>query len=350
MIEEAVVHRVLGDGPAHRRRLRRGVRRGQALVVGRARRRQGRGAHVGPRPRRRHPGRGRATPPASPTPPTCPRPGCWPRPRRPPRRPAAAAAARTRGRSPAVGAPRPPVAHPARTTVRQGDARSSCCSRADEAARAAGGVDHARCRASYGDSRRRILVANSDGLLAERRPGAHAASRCRAWPPATPACRPGASRSATPSASSCSTATTSRSWPREAAAPGPHQARGPARAERRDAGRHRLGRRRRAVPRGVRPRPRGRPASARARRCSRAASASRWPARWSPSSTTARWASEWGALRHRRRGPPGPAQRADRGRRPHRLHVGLPAGPQGGPRPRRATAGARATSTCRWCA
>ena len=56
-----------------------------------------------------------------------------------------------------------------------------------------------------------------------------------------------------------------------------------------------------------------------------------------------------GRLRHRRRGQPGPAQRADRGRRAHRLHVGLPALPQGGPARARATAAARATSTCRWC-
>ena len=49
-------------------------------------------------------------------------------------------------------------------------------------------------------------------------------------------------------------------------------------------------------------------------------------------------------------GHPGAAQRADRGRRAHRLHVGLPPGPQGGPRPVAATAAARATSTCRWCA
>ena len=59
VIEEAVISRVLGTAPAHRRRLRRGLRRGQALVVGRARRRQGRGAHLRPRPRRRHPGRRR---------------------------------------------------------------------------------------------------------------------------------------------------------------------------------------------------------------------------------------------------------------------------------------------------
>ena len=48
--------------------------------------------------------------------------------------------------------------------------------RADEAARAEGGSIR-QVRARYGDSRRRILVANSDGLLAERRPGPHPVRR-----------------------------------------------------------------------------------------------------------------------------------------------------------------------------
>ena len=42
-------------------------------------------------------------------------------------------------------------------------------------------------------------------------------------------------------------------------------------------------------------------------------------------------AGEWGTLAIRRRGPPDAAQRAHRGRRAHRLHVGLPARAQGGP-------------------
>ena len=46
-------------------------------------------------------------------------------------------------------------------------------------------------------------------------------------------------------------------------------------------------------------------------------------------------AGEWGTLGDRRRGPPHPAQRAHRGRRAHRLHVGLPPRPQGGPRAER---------------
>ena len=56
-----------------------------------------------------------------------------------------------------------------------------------------------------------------------------------------------------------------------------------------------------------------------------------------------------GDLRRRRRGEPAAAQRPHRQGRAHRLHVGLPTRParQGGPR--RATAAARATSTCPWC-
>ena len=82
--------------------------------------------------------------------------------------------------------------------------------RADEAARGEGGAIE-QVTAGYGDSRRRILVANSDGLLAERRPGARRCSPCSAWPSATPACRPVTSRSAAPSVGSCSTRSTSRS-------------------------------------------------------------------------------------------------------------------------------------------
>ena len=83
-----------------------------------------------------------------------------------------------------------------------------------------------------------------------------------------------------------------------------------------------------------------------------------------PASSPARWASRWrrrssrssttapgrrvGHARHRRRGPPHPAQRAHRGRRAHRLHVGLPAGPQGGP-PAPGNGRRQSYSTCRWC-
>ena len=58
--------------------------------------------------------------------------------------------------------------------------------------------------------------------------------------------------------------------------------------------------------------------------------------------------SEWGNLRHRRRGEAGSAQRPHRPRGAHRLLVGLPPVPPGGHAARRATVVARATSTCRW--
>ena len=57
-----------------------------------------------------------------------------------------------------------------------------------------------------------------------------------------------------------------------------------------------------------------------------------------------------GRVRDRRRGRARAAQRADRRRRAHRLHVGPRAGPPRGSRRAPATAGARRTSTCRWCA
>ena len=56
-----------------------------------------------------------------------------------------------------------------------------------------------------------------------------------------------------------------------------------------------------------------------------------------------------GHARDRRRGSPRAAQRAHRGRRAHRLHVGPRCGPARRVARRAATAAARPTSTCRWC-
>ena len=112
----------------------------------------------------------------------------------------------------------------------------------------------------------------------------------------------------------------------------------------------RQGRRRCAVPRGLRSRPRGRPRGQERLGLRRSRGrAGRQPS-WSPSSTTAPWPASGAAFAIDDEGTPGPAQRADRGRRAHRLHVGLPAGPQGRSRRARATVAARATSTCRWSA
>ena len=274
---------------AHRRRLRRGLRRGQALVVGHARRRQGRGAHAPAATAAPASGSSSATPPASPTPPTSPRRAAPPRPRRPRPRPAAAAAAPAPSPSPARTAPA--AQRRSRSTRRTSPRprKVELLTRADEVARGAGRRHHARSSASYGDSRRRILVANSDGLLAERRPGAHAVlGVVRGHRRHRHADRPRVA-SATPSASSCSTSTTSRSWPAgppTGPSPSWRPARRPVGA---DAGRHRLRRRRRAVPRGVRPRARGRPrrqGRLGVRGPRRRAGGRR---RWSPSSTTAPW-------------------------------------------------------------
>ena len=110
---------------------------------------------------------------------------------------AAAAAEGGGGGTRTVALTRQPDA-PTRTVVelQPGDVakapRSSCCAGPTRpAAGRHGSITQVTAR--YGDSRRRILVANSDGLLAERRPGPHALLRRRASPPATPACRPAAS-------------------------------------------------------------------------------------------------------------------------------------------------------------
>ena len=177
---------------------------------------------------------------------------------------AAAAAARGGGggtrdgrRSPARRAPSPNVIE-----IYPGDVAKArkveLLTRADEAARQQGGAI-SQVSARYGDSRRRILVANSDGLLADDDQVQHPvrgvvrghrrhrhADRARERRPhrrlraVRPLRRRGAGR------------------PRPPTGPSPSWRPAP-RRQRPDARRHRLRRRRRAVPRGVRPRPRGRP-------------------------------------------------------------------------------------------
>ena len=90
-------------------------------------------------------------------------------------------------------------------------------------------------------------------------------------------------------------------------------------------------RRRRAVPRGVRPRARGRPRRQGRVGVPRARSASRSRRRSSRWSTTARTAASGARYAIDDEGAARAAQRAHRGRRAHRLHVGPPARPQGGP-------------------
>ena len=200
--------------------------------------------------------------------------------------------------------------------------------RADEIARSAGGAI-SQVSVSYGDSRRRILVANSDGLLAEddtvrtffavscvatgdtgmqtgRESIGHTVgfelfdmydvdelARRAADRALTKLGRPPrAQRRRCPSSSPAAAAACCSTRPAATAS---------------------------------------RPTSSpRAPRCSATASASRSPAARHPRRRR-HHGQGVGQHRHRRRGQPRPAQRAHRGRRAHRLHVGPPAGPQGGP-------------------
>ena len=99
-----------------------------------------------------------------------------PRPRPRPPRPGAAAAAPAPSTSPARRAPAPNVIEIYPGDVAQGPQGRAA---APGPTRSPGPQGRAitQVSASYGDSRRRILVANSDGLLAERRPGAARCSR-----------------------------------------------------------------------------------------------------------------------------------------------------------------------------
>ena len=155
-------------GAAHRRRVRRGVRGGQAVVVGQPRRRQGRAGHLGPGPGRRHPGGQRRDHRLRPHRRPQPRPACWPRPKPPRPRPRARAAA-----GPSVVAltarPAPPGERRGDRTPRRvgkaGQGRAARCGPTTPPA--ATGAAIVQVSAGYGDSRKRILVANSDGLLAD---------------------------------------------------------------------------------------------------------------------------------------------------------------------------------------
>ena len=238
--------------------------------------------------------------------------------------------------------------HPGRR--RQGHARSSCSRRADESARSRRAAPSRQVSASYGDSRRRILVANTDGLLADddqvRTLFAVSVRRHRRHRHADRAARRightvGFELFDRYDVEELARRAASRALTKLDARPAPsgqmpvvigtggggvlfHEACG-----------------------------HGLEADLVAKGASVFARPRRRAGRQSPLVTLVddgTMAERVGRHRHRRRGPPRPAQRADRGRRAHRLHVGLPAGPQGGPAPRRATAGARATSTCRWCA
>ena len=201
--------------------------------------------------------------------------------------------------------------------------------------------------ASYADARRRIQVANSDGLLAERRPGAHAddgaVRRDRRHRHADRATKRPAARWG----SSSSTSSTPEDVGRGRRAARADAARRGARAVGHDPGRAEARRGRRAVPRSVRSRARGRPHPQGRVGVHRIRSASRSRRRSSRSSTTAPTAASGARSRIDDEGHP--AQRnvlIENGVLTDYMWD-VAARPQGGPRDRAATAGARPTATCR---
>ena len=132
---------------------------------------------------------------------------------------AAAAAAETggsarpwRSRTPARRPHRPTVVLPETVEKRR---KVELLARADAAARAESGAVTS-VTASYADSRRRILVANSDGLLTGD-DQVRTRFRCSASRPATPGCRPATRRRAARSGSSSSTSSTPERSARAAA-------------------------------------------------------------------------------------------------------------------------------------
>ena len=192
-------------------------------------------------------------------------------------------------------------------------------------------VDRAGDRPSYGDSRRRILVANSDGLLAEDDQVKTLFADRSASRAATPDCRPGYESVGHPIGFELFDRYDVEELARDGRTAGAAQAAALARALGPPARRDQERRRRRAVPRGVRPRPRGRPRSRSRRRCSAGKKGEQVASPLVTLVDDGTMGDEWGAIAHRRRGSCRAAQRPHRGRHPHRLHVGLPAGPQGRP-------------------
>ena len=135
--------------------------------------------------------------------------------------------------------------------------RSSCCA-ASTRPPAPPAPAIVQVSAGYGDSRKRVLVANSDGLLADDEV-VRCLLRISAVADGDTGMQTGfQSMGHTDRLRDLRHRRRRGAGPRRRP-PGDHQARGPPGAVGVDAGRHQARHRRRAVPRGVRPRPRGRP-------------------------------------------------------------------------------------------
>ena len=352
MIEEAVLQKVARRCVAQRRRLRRGVRRGPARIVGGARRRQGRGAHV--RAATAAPASGSCVGDTTGFAHTADLTEAGLR--------AAAEAAAAAARGGGGGDPHRRRSTPA-TAPRAATTSRSCPSDVAKAAqgRAArrGPTTPPAPRAARSRQVSRQLRRQPPAdpgrqhrrPARRRRPGAHAASRVQCVAVGDTGMQTGYE-----SIGPHRRLRAVRHDRRRGARPRRRRAgRSPScdarpAPSRHDAGRDQARQRRRAVPRGVRPRPRGRPRRARARRCSAGKVGEQVASPLVTLVDDGTMAGEWGTHRHRRRGPP--AQRnvlIEDGVLTDYMWDFLRARKEGRASSR-ATAGARATSTCRWCA
>ncbi len=174
---------------------------------------------------------------------------------------AAAAAREGGGGTRTVALTRTEVRHPSPAQIQPSDVakatKVALLQRADGAARAAGG-DIRQVSASYADSRRRILIANSDGLLTGD-DQVRTLFTVGAVALGDTGMQTGRESIGHTIGFELFDRYDVEELARARRRAGAHQARGATGAHRRAARRHRAGRRWRAVPRGVRPRPRGRP-------------------------------------------------------------------------------------------
>ena len=227
--------------------------------------------------------------------------------------------------------------------------RSNCCIDADDAARSEGS-SITQVQVALGDSTRRFMVANSDGLFA----GDHQV-RTRFNVSCIATGDTGMQTGYRPIAGTRRLRAAQRRRGRRGGARGAaRQAITKLDARPAPSGdlpvvlAERLGRH--LVSRGLRPRPRGRRDPEAGLGLRRARSASCVASPLGHARRRRHGGGRVGLPRHRRRRPPRRAQRSYRERRADRLHVGLSSLAQGGSPRRRATVAVRATSTCRWCA